>query len=154
ASPSLTTLRRIAAALEVPMAALFLGADEPSVGETDLTGKRLVVREGERRRLTAQDSGVAFSLLTPNVDRRIEFMMAVFAAKTSAPPDRGVFSSHPGEENALCISGKIVYVIEGQDFPLAEGDSISFESSRYHRTENRTAEPACLILAMSPPIMM
>ena len=40
ASPSISTLRRIAGALDVPIAALFLGSEEPSDDETDRAGRR------------------------------------------------------------------------------------------------------------------
>ncbi len=42
-------------------------------------------------------------------------------------------------------------IIEGQEFVLNEGDSISFESGRPHQVENRSNERAILISAITPP---
>jgi transcriptional regulator with XRE-family HTH domain len=148
ASPSLTTLRAIAGALEVPVAALFLGDDEASMGETDSAGRRLVVRSWERKRLPAHDSGT-IRLLTPDRNREIGFIEFEVAAHSAAPPEREPPASHAGEENAICTFGKIVYVIDGEEFTLHQGDSISFDSSREHRVVNRTSERAVVVAAMS-----
>jgi quercetin dioxygenase-like cupin family protein len=59
--------------------------------------------------------------------------------------------SHPGEENAVCLEGSVVVIIEGQEFVLNEGDSISFESGRLHQVENRSEERAVLVSAITPP---
>src|SRR6266508_5913856 len=73
ASPSINTLRRIAGALEVPIAALFLGGDM-SEDESDGTGRRLVVRQHERKGLHVPRSKVVYELLTPDLNRKIEFI--------------------------------------------------------------------------------
>jgi len=44
AEPSLNSLRRIGAALGVPIARFFVGEDDPSDGESDAMGRRLVAR--------------------------------------------------------------------------------------------------------------
>jgi quercetin dioxygenase-like cupin family protein len=59
--------------------------------------------------------------------------------------------AHPGEENAVCLEGSVVVTIDGQDFVLNEGDSISFDSGRPHQVENRTDERAVLVSAITPP---
>jgi quercetin dioxygenase-like cupin family protein len=41
--------------------------------------------------------------------------------------------------------------IDGHDFVLNEGDSISFDSGRPHQVENRTDKRAVLISAITPP---
>src|SRR5712691_10638385 len=59
ASPSINTLRRIAGALDVPIAALFLGGDM-SDDESDRAGRRLVVRRHERKGLHVPRSKVVY----------------------------------------------------------------------------------------------
>src|SRR5437870_7690848 len=74
ASPSISALRRIASALDVPIAALFLGNGGASDGERDSGGRRLVVRRDERKGLHVPRSKVVYELLTPDLNRKIEFI--------------------------------------------------------------------------------
>jgi transcriptional regulator with XRE-family HTH domain len=147
ASPSINTLRRIAGALDVPIAALFLGGGM-SDDESDRAGRRLVVRRHERKGLHVPRSKVVYELLTPDLNRRIEFIWIEYkpGAITHAEP-----MSHPGEENAVCLEGSVVVTIENQEFVLAEGDSISFDSGRVHQVENRSRRRAVLVSAITPP---
>ena len=63
ANPSIDTLRRIATALESPIASFF--DEAPANG--------IVVRSGERRTMRLPRSGLTYQLLTPDLNRRIEF---------------------------------------------------------------------------------
>lgn len=148
ASPSITTLRRIAAALEVPIAALFLGDEVPSHGETDRLGRRLVVRRHERKGLHVPRSKVDYELLTPDLNRKIEFLWIEYEPGAITHPDP---MAHPGEENAVCLEGSVVVTIDREEFVLTEGDSISFDSGRPHQVENRTNKRAVLVSAITPP---
>jgi transcriptional regulator with XRE-family HTH domain len=148
ASPSITTLRRIAAALDVPIAALFLGDDVASHGETDRLGRRLVVRRAERKRLHVPRSKIGYEHLTPDLNRKVEFLRIQYEPGSVTHPAP---MSHPGEENAVCLEGSVVVTIDGHDFVLNEGDSISFDSGRPHQVENRTDKRAVLISAITPP---
>lgn len=148
ASPSITTLRRVAAALNVPIAALFLGSGEASSGETDRLGRRLIVRRHERKGLHIPRSRVVYELLTPDLNRRIEFIWIEYEPGSVTHPEP---MSHPGEENAICLEGSVVVTIDGQEFLLNAGDSISFDSGRLHQVENRTNDRAVLISAITPP---
>ncbi len=148
ASPSITTLRRLAGALGVPIAALFLGDEGASGGETDSLGRRLIVRRAERKRLHVPRSKVGYELLTPDLNRKIEFLWIEYEPGSATHPAP---MAHPGEENAVCLDGSVVVTIDEQEFVLTEGDSISFDSGRPHRVENRTDARAVLISAITPP---
>jgi transcriptional regulator with XRE-family HTH domain len=148
ASPSINTLRRIAGALEVPIAALFLGGEDASHGEIDRWGRRLVVRRSERKGLHVPRSKVVYELLTPDLNRRIEFIWIEYEPGSVTHPDP---MSHPGEENAVCLEGSVVVIVDGEEFTLTEGDSISFDSGRPHQVENRSSERAVLVSAITPP---
>ena len=148
ATPSISALRRIAGALGVPIAALFLGNEEPSDGESDRTGRRLVVRRHERKGLHVPRSKVVYELLTPDLNRKVEFIWIEYEPGAITHPEP---MSHPGEENAVCLEGSVVVSLEGQEFVLNEGDSISFESGRPHQVENRSNQRAVLVSAITPP---
>jgi transcriptional regulator with XRE-family HTH domain len=147
ASPSISTLRRIAGALDVPIAELFVGG-EVSEDESDRAGRRLVVRQHERKGLHVPRSKVEYELLTPDLRGKIEFLWIEYQPGAITHPDP---MSHPGEENAVCLEGSVVVTIDHQEFVLTAGDSISFDSGRPHQVENRTDERAVLVSAITPP---
>ena len=122
-SPSITTLRRVATALNVPVAAFFVSEHPPVGGGGDdkLDGQQIIVRHGERKGLRVSRSNVVYELLTPDLSRKIEFLWIEYspASVTHLTP-----MSHPGEENALCLEGSVVVTVEGQEFVLNAGDSI------------------------------
>jgi transcriptional regulator with XRE-family HTH domain len=148
ATPSISALRRIAGALNIPIAALFVGHVEASDGESDRKSQRLVVRRHERKGLHVPRSKVVYELLTPDLNRKVEFLWLEYEPGSITHPEP---MSHPGEENAICLEGSVVVIIEGQEFTLNEGDSISFDSGRPHQVENRSDDRAVLISAITPP---
>jgi transcriptional regulator with XRE-family HTH domain len=148
ASPSITTLRRIANALNVPIAELFVGDGAPSSGETDALGRRLVVRRDERKSLHVPRSKVVYELLTPDLNRKVEFLWIEYEPGSVTHPEP---MGHAGEENAICIEGSVVVTIDGQEYVLAAGDSISFDSGRPHQVENRAKRRAVVVTAITPP---
>jgi transcriptional regulator with XRE-family HTH domain len=151
ASPSITTLRKLAQALNVPMAALFLDpGDGPENGDS-ASEADIVVRQGRRKRMYAARSRVEYQLLTPDLGRQIEFLLGEFEPGSSAPPEPGTFVAHPGEENFLCLAGKVVMIVGQREFELGEGDSISFDCQIPHRLENRGDATARLVIAITPP---
>ena len=147
ASPSIATLRNVARVLGVPIAALFTGGAETD-GETDRFGRRIVVRRDERRHLDA-DKGITYELLTPDINRKVEFLH-IELAPGSRTPAEGV-SQHIGEENQLCLEGTYVLDIDGQEFEMHAGDSASFDASVPHTAENRTKKLAIVVVAITPP---
>ena len=148
ASPSISTLRRIAGALDVPIAALFFLGGDMSDDESDRAGRRLVVRQHERKGLHVPRSKVVYELLTPDLNRKIEFIWIEYEPGAITHPEP---MSHPGEENAVCLEGSVVVTIDREEFVLTEGDSISFDSGRPHQVENRSGRRAVLVSAITPP---
>ena len=149
ASPSLLTLRRLAEALGVPMAALFERPD----GEGHAPRKaeeRYVVRADQRKRFVASRAQVAYELLTPDIDRRIEFLRGEFPPGATIPAEPGSWVAHSGEENVLVLDGMLDFYIGDELFRLGVGDSISFDCGVPHRIVigNR---PTTVIIAITPP---
>lgn len=149
-SPSITTLRRLAAALNVPVAAFFVGdhTTNTSEGDDKLDGQQIIVRSSDRKGLRVPRSNVVYELLTPDLTRKIEFLWIEYSPGSVTHPEP---MSHPGEENALCLEGSVIVTVEGQEFVLSAGDSISFDSGRPHQVENRGNDRAVLISAITPP---
>lgn len=136
--PSITSLRRIANALDVPI--FYFLMDEARANP--------VVRKNERQILRFPDSHLTFELLSPDLNRNLEMMMARLepGAITCEEP-----LSHPGEENILVVQGKMKIQI-GEDFYLLEsGDSIYYFSSIPHKIWSIGEEDLVFISAMTPP---
>lgn len=138
ANPSIETLRRIAAALDSPIAAFF--DDEPANG--------IVVRRNERKTLKVPRSGLTYQLLTPDLNRQIEFILI------ELEPGQGgtrVPLGHPGEEAAIVLEGQLDVWIGEEHHVLAAGDSISFNSGVPHRVANVGDSTAVVVSAITPP---
>jgi transcriptional regulator with XRE-family HTH domain len=147
-SPSITTLRKIAAALGVPVVALFAGEAAGS-SSLDREGRRLIVRSYERKGLFRPGSAnVVYELLTPDLNRQVEFMRIEIGPNTVTPLES---SEHSGEENQFCLEGRYVLVLDGEEFVVNEGDSISFDSGKPHRVENRSDQRVVVVTAITPP---
>lgn len=138
ANPSIDTLRRIAAALDSPIAAFF--DDAPANG--------IVVRTDERKTLRVPRSGLTYQLLTPDLNRQIEFILIEFE-----PGQEGsrVPFGHPGEEAALVLEGQVHVWVGDEEHVLDAGDSISFNSGVPHRVANLGKRKAALVSAITPP---
>src|SRR5699024_3852448 len=73
ATTSLATLRRVAELLGVPLMTLFSSGEAAMDADADETGRQVVVRANNRRRLRVDQPDIDYRLLTPDTDRSIEF---------------------------------------------------------------------------------
>lgn len=136
--PSITSLRRIAHALDVPI--FYFLMDEAKSSP--------VVRRNERQVLKFPDSHLSFELLSPDLNRSLEMMMARLepGAVTCDVP-----LTHPGEENIVVIQGEMKIQIGEDVHILAEGDSIYYFSSIPHKIWSIGTEDLVFISAITPP---
>jgi len=138
ANPSIDTLRRVAAALESPIAAFF--------DEANANG--IVVRSVERRTMRIPASGLTYQLLTPDLNRQIEFIL--IELEPGQGGTRHAYG-HPGEEAALVLEGQLHVWIGEEEQVLEAGDSISFNSGVPHRIANLGKAKTVLVSAITPP---
>jgi transcriptional regulator with XRE-family HTH domain len=137
-SPSIATLRGIAAALDVPMFYFF---------QSEMAASP-VVRRAERRVVTFQKTGVEYELLTPNLQRSIE--MLEMRLKPGQHTGTGPLS-HDGEECAVVIEGVAEIEVSGIAYRLETGDSIYIGALQPHRSYNPGKKTAVIITAITPP---
>ena len=145
---SATSLRRIASGLDVPLADFFLSGD-PVAAASDggaAAGSVSVVRRSERRRLELPESHISYELLTPDLSSGIEFVW--IELEPGHPPVEPM--PHPGRECCVVIAGTLTSVIGEREYTLEPGDSIVFDCSIPHTTENRGSERVIQISAISP----
>jgi transcriptional regulator with XRE-family HTH domain len=132
-SPTVATLHRLATALGVPITDFF----QQKAGQT-----LVFIQRGSG--LQAHTNGVAMESLGIGLqNQQLEpFRMIVEpgAGKLNEP------ISHAGEEFVHCLEGEIEYLIAGQLFHLAPGDSLLFEAGQPHAYRNKTTTPATILL--------
>ena len=138
-NPSFLTLRRLAAALQVPLGHFLQG---PETGP-------MVVRADRRKHLRLPtEPGLVYELLTPDLGGSLEVL------RSQIPPgfdNRERPFQHDGEECVHLLSGTLQVGIGGRRFELAEGDSITYDSSVAHYWVNVSGTVAVIIGAVTPP---
>lgn len=138
-NPSLTTLTKIAYGLGVPISLFFEGLG----GSADR-----VVRKKERKKLLLSGRDLIYELLTPDLNRAIEFVWAEVAPGVSTAQHPFV---HQGEEAGLVLQGTLEVHIGDKLYVLEAGDSISYPADIPHWHRNPGEEKAICIWVITPP---
>ena len=144
ANPSITTLKSIAQALDVPLYRFFLN--------DDLNGDSLevspVVKKSDRKVMSIlEDEGIRYELLVPG--DKIEFCM-LYLSPSRATSDK--LFDHSGEEVACVISGEATILFDDVIYTLEEGDSIRIPAHTKHRWMNPIESMTVIVFAISPPV--
>lgn len=139
---SLTLLRRLAAALDVNVAALF--EEEGS--------ERVVVKPSQRPRLDGDalrsGDGIVLERLVPyRSDARLQANIHIVAPGGASD---GLIS-HVGEEMGYLLEGTIDLIVAGEIYRLQAGDSFHFNSERPHGYSNPGAAVAKILWVNTPP---
>lgn len=152
ANPSLGTLKRIASALELPLASLFGEAEEapepsPAAEAAAPAGAR-VVRVERRKALLYPGSRIFHQLLSPDLRGRLE------AIWVSAPPGTGSGDEpylHEGEEIGIVVRGRAECRVADEVYQLESGDAITLPSTTPHSWRNAGGETLEMIWVSTPP---
>lgn len=138
--PSISSLRRIAEALQVPI--FYFLMDEEA--------HRPVVRRHERRVLKMAGDGVTYELLSPPdlINRKMEIVVTRMAPG-AAGGDHPV--THPGEEFILVVRGSALIKVAEEEHLLDEGDSIYFHAAIPHHIRNVGSGELEILAAITPP---
>lgn len=127
ATPSIRSLRVLAAALEVPITWFFSPDEPPSAGQSPY-----IVKAGRRRSLRLTTSKVTKELLMPP-GSGIEAYEVSLAFEGSSGPE---FLSQKGEKAGIVISGTFRLWLEEYPHLLTAGDSFRFPAQLPHRFDN------------------
>jgi transcriptional regulator with XRE-family HTH domain len=138
-NPAFTTLVKMAYGMGVPVGS-FLRTDQEEIG--------LVVRKDRRKRLMPSEEGLVYELLTPDLQRRLEMIRAQIAVGFDNSERPFV---HEGEECVHLLDGELLIYIDGDEYHLTEGDSITSDPMVPHWYRNPFRQPAILISAITPP---
>ena len=139
-SPSINSVERIAQALEVPMALLFMQRDYiPRIMKPEQRDRTHFARDD---RVVEWVSNMPFSKM-----EMLILEIPVSKDRTKEAP----LKSHPGEECHLVLQGKLRGTYGTQTFILEQGDSFHWDCSVPHKVDNIGDVPAKLIIALTPP---
>lgn len=129
-SSSLTTLARLAAALDVPVTALFLGADvdDREAVFTPAGGGAQIVARGSR-------VGHEYTLLGPH--KRMEAHLVTLTERAEAFP----LFQHPGTELLFMLEGEMVYGHGEATYTLGPGDALQLDGEGVHGPQELLALP-------------
>lgn len=132
-SPSVSTLHRLALALEVPITELFTETEEQRV---------VLTKKSQRSR--AQRDQIQMENLAEGLSQQcMEPFLVTLQPGVGTGADPVV---HLGEEFVFCLEGEIEYRVADQAYQLEVGDSLVFHANQPHCWCNVSQEPARLLL--------
>lgn len=124
--PTITTLAKIAAALNRPVSYF--------INEQDTGSPVVLTRADERGPLFTSKHGIDLRSLTGPYG---QFVLAGAMATISARADSGPeLMTHPGEELIHLLEGRLRVTVAGEQYTLEPGDSLHFRTDRPHSWEN------------------
>jgi transcriptional regulator with XRE-family HTH domain len=123
-SPSVSTLHKLATALQVPITAFF--RQEP-------TRAKIVFRKASERNRISFMRGVIEGLGGESFIGRVEGFLLTLENGGSSGPNSML---HSGHELVFVLRGKLEYEVDGQQFILEAGDSLIFSTQLTHRWRN------------------
>lgn len=132
-SPTVSSLRRLAQAFNVPISDFFL---------EEHTKSCVYVKKGRGMRIQNKDTemeSLGFGLQTQQIE---PFRMTI-------DPHTEVFCdsiTHPGQEFVYCLKGQVGYSVEDKTYVLDPGDSLLFDAMSQHSWRNKRSEPATILL--------
>jgi transcriptional regulator with XRE-family HTH domain len=138
-SPGLGTLLSLATALGIPASVLFDDHRPP--------GPAVHVAAGDRPGVTTP-GGRLERLAWGLASQRLRGLILTLGPRRETGPEPIV---HPGQEIVLGLEGSCAYEVAGHRYPIEEGDSLVFESSRAHRALNPGPRPARILLVLYAP---
>ena len=136
-SPSVSTLTKLAGALQVPITAFF--RVEPS-------REKIVLRRSSERTRVSFMRGVMEGLGGESFIGRVEAFLLTLENGGSSGPSHMI---HSGHELVFVLRGKLEYEVEGEHFTLEAGDSLLFSSQLNHRWHNSGGSVVNAIIVIS-----
>ncbi len=137
--PSMSTLRKLAASLGIPVFRFFLPVESDGVQ---------VVRRAERISISLPQPGPRYQLLTPSVHSQLEVMQITLEPGQDSAPE---LMNHAGEECLVIVAGHGALELSDSVIELVTGDAATFQRSIPHRLRNVGRRPLVALAAITPP---
>lgn len=139
ASPSISSLRRIATSLGESIGSLFEPEVEPGV----------LVRSGDRRVIHYPGLRARDEFITPSTAGKLQVILSVIepGGGTGDEP----YTHDSDEECVLVLEGTLDLWIGETLYSLGEGDSVIHSSRIPHRNRNSGDRPTKVLFILTPP---
>jgi transcriptional regulator with XRE-family HTH domain len=136
-SPTVSTLKRLAIALDVEIDSFFGSSDDESIVYTN-AGQRLSLQLSHG---LMSDLGVGKhdQLVTP------------LLVRLNPGARSGSALSHDGQDFVFCLSGEVLYTVNGKVYMLESGDSLFFDGSLPHRFQSMAPMDSEILVILSTP---
>ncbi len=137
--PSLSTLRKLAAALGIPVFRFFLPVETEAVN---------VVRHADRLTIGRPSSEARYQLLSPSMQGQLEVMeVSIGPGEVSAPE----VLNHAGEECLVVLTGRGALEFGDAVIDLRAGDAATFQGTIPHRLRNTGRRELRALSIITPP---
>jgi transcriptional regulator with XRE-family HTH domain len=136
-SPSVSTLYKLADALEVPITEFFAPGQEK---------QRVILIKGDERTRVPFANGIWEGLGGEKFTGRVEPFVLTLETGASSGQHPMI---HGGHEFVFCLRGQLEYLVENDLYELAAGDSLMFAAQLQHRWRNpgRTVTEVLIVLS-------
>ena len=139
ASPSIASVQRIARALDLGIADLFV--EEPPLGR--------VVRRAERRRIAYPGLHAVDEFLTAGRDGRIQVILSTIEPGGGTGDE--AYAHESDEEVVIVLEGCLELWVGDEFHELEVGDSVTYSSRQPHRNRNPGPGQAVVLFCATPP---
>lgn len=137
ASPSVSTLYKLADALGVSITSFF---------SSNTDKKQVVFLQADERTRVSFTRGIFEALGGEQFVGRVEpFLLTLENNANSGPRSM----AHTGHEFVFCLRGKLEYQVERQVYELSAGDSLLFAAQLKHRWKNTGGNVATALIIIS-----
>ncbi len=135
----MASLTKIAEALDIQLAALFLPADQRTDG---------IVRSGEGVRMMLRPGEHWDEVLSPSLHGKLLIL------RSTILPGAGSGSAYEhaaDEECVIVLQGRLDVEVDGVSHELGAGDAFTYSSRVPHAWANRTDEVVVALWVITPP---
>lgn len=139
ASPSVASLQKIVSALDMTLGDLFHPSSEPNP----------VVRREERRRIHYPSLDLDDELLVPSMRGKLQVMYSRIEPHGGSGDEPYVHDAD--EECVIILKGALEMNVDGIEYYLREGDTVTFSSRLAHSWRNPLDETTECIWIITPP---
>ena len=141
ASPSISSMERIAAALGVTLGEFFQSAERENQSR--------VVRANARQNLYSQWSKARIeSLASGEMNRRLQAVLVTL--KPDGSSGKRPYPA-PSEEFALVLTGSVVLTTDNHEEVLREGDAVTIQAGARRRWHNPATEATQIVIVAARP---
>ena len=137
--PSVSSLRKIALALDVPL--FYLVLENPSRATK-------LVRIEDRSRVDFPDAGLEYEIIHSDFQKKMGIMIGTLKPGGATSVD---LLAHSGEECLIILDGSLKIEVGREILELMTDDSLYFDSSVPHRLFNDSDIPCRFYLIITPP---